>query len=336
MELRYGLVLGQGRSGTNWVLDVLDASPRTFCRNEPDLCVPSFMDPLPNNWRIGADGARLAKWWDAVAEQTATHMGEMDHRLDHPKDFVLPISQRLGIAQLSARPRIRRLASRVLWSWADGEWKMPRWVGSLDGVDSVALFKLVQGYNWATWVLDNRPHVPVVQVVRHPGGRHESFLRRYIDRADPQEALREKIDQLRLLAGDAAFAERMGPVDELTLEEAETWFGVYQMELIEHRAANLTQYLRLRYEDLVTEPEATIAQLYNHFGLALTDDVRNRIETAKNRSVFGAVNNDTDERANGWRERLDPEVKERIEAILATSSIASWWDDETYEEQVAA
>lgn len=336
MDRNYGLVLGQGRSGTNWVLDVLDASPRTFCRNEPDLCIPSFMDSLPNAWRIGADGSLLSKRWDAVAAQTATHMGEWDHRISHPKDFVLPISQRLGIAQLSARPRIRGLLSSVLWSWADGEWKMPRWVGNLDRADTFAVFKLVQSYNWAAWVLDNRPDVPVIHIVRHPGGRHESFLRRYVATADAEETRRAKIDQLRRLGRDKSLANRMGPVDDLTLEEAETWFGVYQMELLEQRASRHRKYLRLRYEDLVAEPEEMIEQIYDHFELPLTNAVRERIELSRGTSVFGTVSNDVEARANGWRDRLDPAVKERIETILATSSIATWWDGEAYEDQIAA
>lgn len=155
MDQRYGLILGQGRSGTNWILDSLDASPMTFCRNEPNECVPSVMDLLPNPWRIGADGARLAQLWDRVAEETLLLMGERDHRLNHPKTFVNPLSQRLGIAQLSARPRLRKQLSRVLWSWGDGEWRMPQWVGHLDDPEIFGVFKLVQGYNWATWVLDN-------------------------------------------------------------------------------------------------------------------------------------------------------------------------------------
>lgn len=336
MDRSYGLILGQGRSGTNWVLDVLDASPRTFCRNEPDLCMPSFMDPLPVSWRIGAEGARLAKWWDTVAEQTATHMGDLDHRLDHPKDYVHPFAQRTGIAQLSARPRARQIASRVLWSWADGEWKMPRWVGNLDAPNTVSIFKLVQCYNWAAWVLDNRPHIPVIHVVRHPGSRHESFLRRYLAMADPEQTRLEKIEQLRTLAKNEALQGRMGRPDDLTLEEAETWFGVYQMELIEQRAAYLPQYLRLRYEDLVTEPEQTVATLFDHLGLALTSDVRDRIDQARGASVFGEVSVDVDERLHGWQDRLDPEVRERIEAVLATSAIASWWDDDQNEEEAAA
>lgn len=334
MDRKYGLIIGQGRSGTNWLLDCLDASPQTFCRNEPNECVPSLMDPLPNHWRIGADGARLAHWWDQVAEGTATHMGERDHRLNHPKDFVRPLSQQLGIAQLSARPRVRKLASRILWSWADGEWRMPRWVGRLNQPDTLAIFKLVQGYNWATWVVDNRPDVPVVQVVRHPGGRHESFLRRYVSTADPEKVRRHKIDQLRQLAPEKGLVERMGPLDELTLEEAETWFGVYQMEVFETRAAHSPKYLRITYEDMVADPSATIQQVFDHFELRLTQDVRDRIDAQRGTSVFGQVR-DASAQTDGWREVLEPEVAERIAAIMEKTSIASWWDDDVAEQQAA-
>lgn len=292
------------------------------------------MDPLPNHWRIGADGARLAHWWDQVAEGTATHMGERDHRLIHPKDFVHPLSQRLGIAQMSARPKLRQLVSRILWSWADGEWRMPRWVGHLDQPDTLAVFKLVQGYNWATWVLDNRRDVPVVQVVRHPGGRHESFLRRYVATTDAERVRRQKIDQLRQLAPEKGLAERMGPLDELTLEEAETWFSVYQMEVFEHRAAHSPRYLRIVYEEMVADPSAAIEQVFEHFGVPLTNEVRERIDAHRGTSVFGQVR-DASAQAQGWRDVLAPDVSERIMAIMATSPIATWWDDDLTNQQAA-
>lgn len=334
MDRKYGLVIGQGRSGTNWLLDCLDASSQTFCRNEPNECIPSLMDPLPNHWRIGADGARLAHWWDQVAHETATHMGERDHRLNHPKDFVRPLSQQLGIAQLSARPKARRLASRVLWSWADGEWAMPRWVGRLDQPDTMAIFKLVQAYNWATWVIDNRPDVPVVQVVRHPGGRHESFLRRYVATADAEKVRKHKIDQLRQLAPEKGLVERMGPLDALTLEEAETWFGVYQMEVFEHRAARSPKYLRVVYEDMVSDPSTTIEQVFDHLGLRLSQEVQDRIDARSKTSVFGQVR-DASVQIDGWRDELAPDVLSRIEAIMDKTAISAWWQNDIADQQAA-
>ncbi len=335
MDQRYGLILGQGRSGTNWILDSLDASPMTFCRNEPNECVPSVMDLLPNPWRIGADGARLAQLWDRVAEETLLLMGERDHRLNHPKTFVNPLSQRLGIAQLSARPRLRKQLSRVLWSWGDGEWRMPQWVGHLDDPEIFGVFKLVQGYNWATWVLDNRPGVPVVQVVRHPAGRHESFLRRYIATADAEETRLGKIEQLRELVPETILAERMGPLDDLTLEEAETWFSVYQMEMFEQRASGNPGYLRVSYENMVVDPWQVLEQIFDHFDLPFTSDVQERIERQKNFSVFGAVTKESTELTNGWRERLDPDVAQRIVDIVDSSPISSWWSGDD-QGQVAA
>ena len=208
MRSRYAIVLGQGRSGTNWVVDSLDVSPVTFCRNEPDMCTASVMSRLPSKWRIGAEGAALSENWDAAATKSAQLMGERDHRLNHPKVFVSPLSQRLGVAQLSARPKARELGSRVIRSWKRGEWAMPPWVGDLEDGDVTAVFKIVQAYNWAIWVLENRPDIPVVHVVRHPGGRHESFLRRYVAHADAEETRFLKIEQLRQIVSEGEYADR--------------------------------------------------------------------------------------------------------------------------------
>ena len=208
--MKYGLVIGQGRSGTNWMVDTLDASPHTFCRNEPNEGSQSAMHELPNHWLIGAGADELADRWDEVARLTATTMGERDHRINHPKTYVYPAAQKLGVAQASARPQMRSALSKVVRSWSEGEWEMPRWVGnSPDQPDVVAVFKLVQTYNWAAWVLENRPDVPVVPVVRHPGARHDSFLRRYIGDSDPEPTRQGKVDQLTELAtADPAWGER--------------------------------------------------------------------------------------------------------------------------------
>ncbi len=317
-------------------MDSLDASPITFCRNEPNECVPSQFDRLVNQWRIGADGAALSQWWDQVIEHTATHMGERDHRLNNPKTFVHPISQALGIAQLSARPRFRKFASRAIWAWDDGEWKMPRWVGNLNDPEIFTIVKLVQSYNWATWVLENRPEVPVVQIVRHPGARHESFLRRYVAHAGAETTRIAKIEQLRELTTEPGMKDRMGSVDDLTLAEAETWFGIYQMETFELRAAESPRYLRVVYEEMVGDPGGTIERIYDHLGLPLPNEVRSTIEAQRSTSVFGPVSKDQHERVDLWRERLDQSDVEAIDNILCTSSIASWWSSDASEEQQVA
>ena len=40
---RYVLIAGQGRSGTNWLLQILDLSSQTHCRNEPNDCIGSAL-----------------------------------------------------------------------------------------------------------------------------------------------------------------------------------------------------------------------------------------------------------------------------------------------------
>ena len=336
MSGRYGLVLGQGRSGTNWIMDCLDASRTTFCRNEPDECIPSFFDVLANSWRIGADGAAIAQHWDSVIDKTITHMGERDHRLDNPKNYVHPLSQATGVAQLSARLHLRRAVNRAIPSWANGEWKMPPWIGHLDDPEIFAVIKLVQSYNWATWVLENRPDVPVVQIVRHPGARHESFLRRYITEANKELTRIAKIAELRELTASREVGNRIGNVDELSLAQAETWFGVYQMETFEQRAASSPQYLRIVYEEMVAEPGQAIGKIFDHFGLTLSAETRTLIENLRGTSVFGSVNPDTHAQTQGWRSRLNPVTINEIEEILSESSIQSWWPENQMKSEAVA
>lgn len=326
--MRYGLVLGQGRSGTNWMVDTLDASPKTFCRNEPNEASDAAMHRLPNHWLVGSHSEELEALWDEVAYETARRMGERDHRINHPKTYVYPWAQRIGLAQASARPKIRAVVSKARRSWAGGEWPMPRWVGPGpdSDLDTVAIFKLVQTYNWAAWVLEHRPDVPVVHVVRHPCGRHDSFLRRFIEDGDPEPTRRAKVAQLtELVAADPEWAERIGDPTNLDLAEAETWFGVYQSETIEAVGESNPNYLRIVYEHMVADPLAAAAAVFGLLGLELSHDIRVRIEADSQTSVFGSVATEASSQTDGWRGRLDADVAARIEAILATSEIAAWW-----------
>src|SRR5687767_7607710 len=148
---RYVMICGQGRSGTNWLLDILDQSPRTHCRNEPNEIAASPLAKLPIPSVLGGDTAALARNWDSAVDWTSKHIGERDHALPGPKDHIWPVSRVLGLSRAMNR-RPRRIVGTVFRSLRQGEWDLPRWIGSRGRLGkALPVLKFVQAPMWAAW-----------------------------------------------------------------------------------------------------------------------------------------------------------------------------------------
>ena len=60
----YAFVTGNGRSGTNWLLELLDLSPQTFCRSEPSGIETSPLKALDDDRFVKrADQSALDSKW---------------------------------------------------------------------------------------------------------------------------------------------------------------------------------------------------------------------------------------------------------------------------------
>src|SRR4051812_20363205 len=99
---RYVLIAGQGRSGTNWLLEIFDRSPRTHCRNEPNECAGSALSELASGWTFDPElGAELEPVWDEAIARTAASFGDRDHAIPVPKDHFSGPAQRMGLVRIA-------------------------------------------------------------------------------------------------------------------------------------------------------------------------------------------------------------------------------------------
>ena len=65
----YALIAGHGRSGTNWLLHLLDRAAATHCRNEPNEIAGNEFAALPSPFVPVVDPTAFAEPWSrAVAE----------------------------------------------------------------------------------------------------------------------------------------------------------------------------------------------------------------------------------------------------------------------------
>lgn len=319
MDLDYVLVVGQGRSGTNWLLRLFDLSPETFCRNESNEIAGSPLAMFEVDRTICREdpSTDLRQWEQAVA-WSASHMGERDHRIVMPKRFVYGLSRRIGLCRVASDRRWRKMLRWFMPSLGLAEWTLPWWLGSKRRLaEALPVLKLVQVPGWVSFVLRHRPKVAVFHIIRHPGGFLNSWANRYLASHDERIVRRDNHGRLRAIAAeDSLWAERFGDIGAMSVEESELWYWRYACEEIDNAGQGRPQYRRVIYEELACEPVAMIRRFYEAIGLVWGD----RIEDA----VCGMSENSA-RIASAWQSKLSEERLKLVARILVDSPMYHWW-----------
>jgi hypothetical protein len=309
----YSLIVGQGRSGTNWLLQLFQLSPRTFCRNEPYALEGSPFQGLRDHQHVKrADRDDLQERWQAAVAHTFSHMGKRDPRLLYPKDYASGFGNGLG-AKLIGKAKVRRLLGL-----GGDEWPIPGWYAkAARQAQAPAVLKLLQAPGWATFVLDHHPEVPVFHIVRHPGGFLNSWSNRYLADMDTEAVLQENRSRLqRVLEEAPEWSERFGDLDTLDVEASELWYWRYANETCFAAGQEQPQYRALAYEQLATDPLPLMEDLYAVADLPWDATIASRVTEACSKSAGIA---------GRWRTKLKPEQVAMVERILEGSPLQSLW-----------
>jgi hypothetical protein len=319
-DARFGQVLinGHGRSGTNWLKDILDCSHATHCRNEPDMLGESPFDVLPPKRLVHTDQAALEAGWERAVAWASERVGERDRFIQSPKDHLRPFARSTGLYYAVARPRRRKVLSQLLPSLRGSHWIMPSWIFDARKLErALPVLKINQAPGWSSWALANRPRVAILHIVRHPGGMLNSWKNRYVAERDPDDVLRSNHDRLATIAeSHEEWAGRFGDIEALGVEEAELWFWRYAVEEIHRAGSDKPGYMLIKYEDLAQDTVGLAERIYAHLGLEWTDAASSRIHAeAVNAPSISAA----------WRSKLDDHDVAAIERVLAGSEMERWW-----------
>ena len=323
-SLDYALLLGQGRSGTNFLLALLNQSARTHCRNEPDQSDTSALAALRPFRFFVDDEALLDELWDDAVHGAALTFGPRDHIVAMPKDWLFPGSRRPGFFYLRQR-LLAKARLEKLKPMDTGEVRFPAWMTSSTRLErSFHVFKLNAAVGLATWMFGNRPRALGIHIVRHPGGFVKSWLARWVrgethqERGAGDKDLLQDEERLKALAQrDETWAARMGDIDAMERVEAELWWWRYVNEAIWERGTGLASYRRLLFEELAEDPLGTTEGVYDFCGLPWTPAVA--AEVAR-------IARGSKKIARAWKDELEPSVVETIERVLDDSPMSPWWD----------
>ncbi len=314
---RYVVIAGRGRSGTNFLLSLLNLSPLTHTRNEPHELMGSALSRLPKPWFV-RDAQTMDENWDHAVTRTVYSMGARDHLARGPKEFLRPIPRMLGLYRMVDGPRSRALLSLMLPSLRGEEWLMPRWLGDYEKLSrALPVLKLGPTPGWMVWLLKHRPEARVIHIARHPGGFLNSWRNRWLLLNDRQEVRRR--NQIRLRAIAEVFpdwAERFGDIDAMSAEEAELWYWTYTNEVIHNAGRGNPNYTLVIYERLAANAVEIARQLYHFCELPWTREIERQVqaESADSLSI-----------SNSWQEKLPREQIELVNRMLAQSTINEWW-----------
>jgi hypothetical protein len=314
------MVTGHGRSGTNWLLGLLDCSAQTHCRNDPYLDPASPLARLPGRFVVGTAADELAADWDDAIAWTAAHFGAGDQPIPTVKHHLHGLSCRLGLPQMVQRARLRRWAAVFSPSLRRMEWPVPWWLGSAAKLkEAVPVLRTSQVPGWVCWALAHRPAVRVLHIVRHPGGFLNSWRNRFLRGRDPAEVHAANLTRLgEVAATNPHWARRFGDLQHLSLEASELWYWRYATEALHAAGADRDTYRRVIYEELAAEPVAGARGLYEFCGLPWTAHTE-RLIRKRSTGSRGI--------AEAWRERLDADARALVEEILNGSPMAEWWND---------
>ena len=331
--MRYAIITGTGRSGTNWLLDMFDASPDTHCRNEPHGLTGTRLNRFPAVWTVdqGAGSTETyERCWDDVAQSTASRYGARDHHLTYPKTHLHPWTNRLGLTRVMTGPRLRKLSSRIAPRLSHPEWELPVCLGSSRRLEtSTALLKILIDAPLLEWLVHERPHVPVIHIVRHPGGRLSSWLNRLVaplNDAQLAELHRHRATRLeRIRRFDPRWREVIPEPSSLSLIAMELWFWRYLNESTMEAGGAHPSYRLVLFDHLAADPVGSAEMLYRHAGVPWTPEIARRVGQDASTSVFGAVS-DSWVKVGQWRSELDDEHLRCIAEVMSGSSLEALFE----------
>ena len=323
-DLRYALIHGQGRSGTNFLMGLLNQSPVTHCRNEPDQLLDSALGRLEPYRFFVDDPAGLEALFDQAIADAAARIGPRDHGVHWNKDWIYPGMRAPGFFAIYRQWRfLHRFVYRT--KAMDGrERTLPFWMSSPARLRrAFHVFKVNAFVGVARWSLEHRPGAKTLHIVRHPGGFASSWYRRWVQGNTEQRISDQSVDwndlsRLEaLIERDSEWARRIGDPNALSAVERELWWWRYCTEETARAGEGRDSYCRVLFEDLAEDTVPQTQRIFDFLGLPWSPLVEERVEKVGRGS--GRI-------ARAWRDELDSEIVAMVERVTDGSPTLRWWD----------
>ncbi|MEO1613089.1 MAG: hypothetical protein AAFU55_12165, partial [Pseudomonadota bacterium] len=250
----YVIVTAQGRSGSNMLLDVLNESPHTICRNEPDALIGSPLKTLPDGFFDEDFGPDFPEALEAALADALLRDGVRDNFSVAGKTwFRSPLRAAIGQEALRNR-RLRRVLGAVFGEYRNEEWRRPDFYQDRSALErALPVYKILLVSGWLTRSHSAHSGQKVLHIVREPLSFLHSWRNRYVAVHTSGEeevyAANMKTTQ-RILDHFDAKSNCGDGFSEENLIETELWRWRYMNEVLLAALGSSDRYKILRFEDV--------------------------------------------------------------------------------------
>lgn len=307
-------IIGAQRSGTTWLGKIFDSHPDVIYRHEPDdnLRAPDHLNEaeardLVAKWcanrgvRIATKPPLFRKSWQSLPAYAIR--GLLGHAM-------------IGLARL---PGGREAARR---------WEVPDM-----GDTSRARFVLktvlwCEGVGVAARAL---PDSRTIVIIRRPRGQVHSVLRGARQgRFELRGGGNLPIHQTRAMQHAALYGIDATAFEALPDAAKCAWDWVAFNEIVEAAVRGLSNVRTVLYEDLTSQPEQVVRDLFSFSGLSWDQQTADFLRTSANAesdSGYYNVVKNASQTAQRWRSEMSEEDSRAVVAVARQSSLARYWPD---------
>ncbi|TQE99017.1 MAG: sulfotransferase [Spiribacter salinus] len=317
------VLMGMPRSGTTWIGKILDSSPRTLYRHEPDSygrlnALP--LAPRVSDWREHAED--VSTFFASVAGARDTKIAGSAPVFS--KDYQHALQALWNTAAVFGTKGLTRFM---------GEMQVPLWLprGNPDGYRLVV--KSIESLPRSGVIARALPHARLILLLRNPYGFIASMLRGksqglFSDSGSIGEDL--KLLGLLVEADEEGHDITLEALGDATPAQRLAWQWVLSNDKALRDTEACDNVAAIRYEDVCADPLGATERLFAACDLPLTEQTRRfiRSSTGGHRDRYYSVYKDPLKAANAWRSELSSDVVDSIRPILARSRAGSLYADD--------
>ena len=282
-EGTYVVISGNGRSGSNRVLDIYDASRSTVCRNEVNEIEDTEFNRIGGSlFEEDLDPIHLTSL-HAALRRAGTRRSQRD-RLNQTDKSFLTVAEKLML-NLTKHTSVRHALSAVGLIEKPSEWALTGFGSDLTAPPGARLvLKLNSCPGWTAALAVGDSACRVVHNIRDPQDYLQSWYNRFIQNGFGTRSFEENFEDVpRILAYFGRDkAERLREPSEDNVVEVEVWRWRFINERLRELASLDARYLMVTYAEVEADAGAVARRLFELAGLPLDKAADARIRTMRN------------------------------------------------------
>jgi hypothetical protein len=278
------LIIGNGRSGTNMLLDVLDADPDTNCRNEPNVVAGGAINRLFGRTSITSRYDFDAERWRDACDTARRNKSVRDRPSYAWKRYIRKHLAARLCSQLFTRHRARHaLLAHVTPALAGAEFPLPAALVRRERLkDAHVVLKINQPFQLCEHLDRLGAPYRIIHIARNPYDVVRSWSLRWLVHENHADVWRELYERAREYFAQRPDRAAYGLSDQLDIHELELLHVVLGDDHLFHAMRRKPHYLYVTFEHAIAHKIDCAREVYDFLDLEWTPQTEQRIALLKN------------------------------------------------------